>query len=138
MRLNAHLNFSGHCEEAFRLYQRILGGTISIMMPYGESPIANQVGPEWQKKIMHVSLETSDQVLMGADAPPDRYQKPQGFAVAVNVADAADAQRMFQALAEGGIVQMPLQETFWATRFGMLVDRYGIPWMVNCGRPNQP
>ena len=134
MRLNVHLNFSGQCEEAFERYRGILGGKISIMMTYGESPMANQVGAEWQKKIMHVSLETEDQTLMGADVPPDRYQKPQGFDIAVRVSDPAEAERVFKALVEGGVVQMPLQETFWSHRFGMLVDRYGIPWMVNCGK----
>ncbi len=71
---------------------------------------------------------------MGADAPPDRYQTPQGFSVAVHLGDAEEAERIFNALANGATVQMPLQETFWALRFGMLVDRFGTPWMINCGK----
>jgi len=71
---------------------------------------------------------------MGGDAPPERYEKPQGFAVGIHADNAAEAERIFKALAENGRVEMPLQETFWAIRFGMLVDRFGIPWLVNCGK----
>jgi PhnB protein len=71
---------------------------------------------------------------MGADAPPDHYKKPQGFSVTLGLTDKAEAERIFQALAESGTVQTPLQETFWAVRFGMLIDRFGIPWMINCGQ----
>jgi PhnB protein len=104
-------------------------------MTYGESPLAGQTPPDWHGKILHATLDLGDDVLSGADAPPEHYQKPQGFSVALNVADAAEAERIFKALAEKGAVQMPLQETFWALRFGMLVDQFGTPWMINCGKP---
>jgi PhnB protein len=81
---------------------------------------------------MHVRLEVGDSVLMGSDAPPDRYKPPQGFSVNIAVEKPEEAERIFHALAEGGNVGMPLQQTFWAARFGMVVDRFGIPWMVNC------
>ncbi len=132
MQLTAHVNFNGQCEEAFAFYQKHLGGKIEAMMPHEGTPAGEHVPPEWRKKIMHAELKLGGQVLMGAGAPPNRYQKPQGFAVTLQATDPAEAERVFGALAENGQVQMPIQETFWASRFGMLVDRFGIPWMVNC------
>ena len=133
-KLNPHLSFKGDCETAFRFYERVLGGKILMIMSYGDSPLAGQVAPEWSGKVLHATLELDGQTLMGADATPDRYQKPQGFSIAVNVTDKAEAERVFRDLSEGGVVEMPLQGTFWAERFGMLTDRHGIPWMINCGK----
>jgi PhnB protein len=107
------------------------------MMAYGESPAAGMVPEDWGKKIIHGTISISGHTLTGADVPPDRYQRPQGFSVLLNVEDADHAARIFAALSDGGIVQMGLQETFWAARFGMLVDRFGIPWMVNCEKQPQ-
>ncbi|MBV9687397.1 MAG: VOC family protein, partial [Alphaproteobacteria bacterium] len=76
-----------------------------------------------------------DEVLMGSDAPPERYEGAKGFSVTINIENAAGAERVFHALAQNGTVQMPIQETFWATRFGMLVDQFGTPWMINCEKP---
>jgi PhnB protein len=90
------------------------------------------VPSEWRNKILHARLVIGDQVLMGSDAPPEHYQKPQGFSVSIGLKDTAEAERIFHALAEKGTVQMPIQETFWAARFGMLVDQFGTPWMINC------
>jgi PhnB protein len=135
MKLNPYLNFNGQCEAAFKFYERCLGGKIESIMTYESMPDEHSVPTEWRKKILHVSLVLGDEVLMGADALPDRYQKPQGFSVTLGLKDQAEAERIFNALAEEGTVEMTLQETFWAVRFGMLVDRFGIPWMVNCGRP---
>ena len=87
---------------------------------------------EWRSKILHARLVVGEEVLMGSDAPPDRYQEPKGFSVSLGFKDSADAERVFKALSENGTVQMPIQQTFWATRFGMLVDQFAIPWMVNC------
>jgi PhnB protein len=103
-----------------------------MMMRLGESPMANQVPAERRNQIMHMRMTAAGTVLMGADAPPEYYQKPQGFSVALNFTDPAEAERVFNALAEKGTVQMPLQQTFWAVRFGALVDQFGIPWMINC------
>ncbi len=139
MQLNAYLTFNGQCEAAFRFYERCLGAKIEMMMTHGESPMANQMPPEWRSKVMHSRLVVGDNVLMGSDAPPDRYNAPKGFSVSLSVDDPAQAERIFHALQENGTVQMPLQETFWARRFGMLVDRFGVPWMINCERPeHQP
>ena len=97
--------------------------------------MADKVPSEWRKKILHVRLMVGDEVLMGADAPPEHYEKPAGFSVTIGIDDPTDAERIFHALAEKGTVSMPIQKTFWAQRFGMLVDQFGIPWMINCPRP---
>jgi PhnB protein len=132
MQLNAYLSFNGQCEAAFKFYERLLGGKVTFMMTWGESPMKDQFPPELQKQIMHATLTVGDGLLMGADPPPDRYEKPQGISVSINLKDTAEGKRIFNGLAEGGTVHMPFQETFWAAGFGMCVDRFGIPWMVNC------
>jgi PhnB protein len=132
MQLNPYLTFNGDCEQAFKFYAQALGSKIEMMMTHAESPMADQVPTDWRKKIIHARMTIGDQVLMGSDAPPDRYQKPQGFSVSLSADKTADAERMFKALSSGGTVQMPLQKTFWSAAFGVLVDRFGIPWMVNC------
>ena len=136
MRLNPYLFFNGNCEEAFNVYAKLLGGKIEMMMAQKGSPAEAHVGPEWSDKIMHARLSLGDQVLMASDAPPDRSDGVmKGFSVSLNVDSAAEAERIFEALAQGGTVKMPIQQTFWAIRFGMLVDRFGTPWMVNCEQP---
>ena len=133
MQLNPYLLFTGQCEEAFKFYEKLLGGKIEVMLPHAGTPAESQVPPEWRDKILHVRMTTLGGILMGSDAPPGRQQKPQGFSVSVSVNDPAEAERIYQGLAEGATaVTMPIQETFWAKRFGMLTDRFGIPWMVNC------
>ena len=97
--------------------------------------MADQTPREWRDKVMHARLIVGDEVLMGSDAPPDRYEPMKGITVTLGVDEPADAERIFSALAEGGTVQMPIQQTFWAARFGMLTDRFGTPWMVNCEQP---
>jgi PhnB protein len=132
--LNTHLIFKGQCEAAFKFYAQCLGGKIQTMMTWGESPMADQVSSELRDKIIHATLIVGDSALGGGDAPPDSYEEPRGFSVTINLNDPAEAERIFRELSESGTVTMPLQQTFWATRFGMLVDRFGIPWMVNCGQ----
>ena len=132
MELNPYLTFDGQCEAAFQFYERCLGGKIVTMMNHEDSPIADQVPADWGKRIMHARLTVGDSVLMGSDSPPEHYVEPKGFSVALQLKQPAEAERVFQALAEGGTVLMPIQQTFWATRFGMLVDRFAIPWMINC------
>ena len=134
MELTPYLVFNGQCKEAFTFYEQVLGGTLEGMQTHGDSPMAEQTPPEWRERILHARLVVGDQVLMGSDSPPDHYDPPKGFSVSLSVDSAAEADRIFEALAEGGTVQMPIQETFWASRFGMLTDRFGIPWMVNCDR----
>lgn len=132
MLMNAYLTFDGRCEEAFNVYAQCLGGTIEMLIPHAGTPAEEHVPAEWRDKIMHVRMRAGDNVLMGSDAPPGRYAKPVGFSVSVQIADPTEAERVFNTLAEGGTVTMPLLQTFWAQRFGMLVDRFGIPWMINC------
>ena len=93
-----------------------------------------QTPTEWRDKIVHARLMVGDKILMGSDAPPDRYEPMRGFSVTLGIDDPKDAERIFHALSENGTVQMPIQETFWAARFVMLVDQFGTPWMINCER----
>ena len=133
MQLNPYLTFGGQCEAAFRFYEKVLGGKIEAMLPHEGTPAAEHVPPEWRNKIMHARLTVGDKVLMGSDAPPAHHEPMKGFSVTLGIEDPADAERIFHALAENGTVRMPIQQTFWAARFGMLVDRFGTPWIVNAG-----
>jgi PhnB protein len=128
------LSFNGNCEAALRLYEKCLGGTLSFMVTWANTPHAGEVPPEWGGKLYHATLNVGDIVIMGGDHPADRYVQPKGFELVLPLSDPVAAERVFQELAEGGTVKMPLQETFWASRFGVLVDRFGITWTVNCER----
>ncbi len=130
-----YLAFSGQCEAAFQFYAKCLGGKIEAMIPNEGSPYAESVPPEWRQKILHARLNLGESVLMGSDAPPSRQGKPQGMSVALQVKEPAQAEHIFHALAEKATVQMPIQETFFSIRFGMLTDQFGIPWMINCPKP---
>ena len=132
MPVNAYLEFDGRCEEAFRFYERTLGGKIEAMLPFEGSPAAEQMPAGSRSKILHAMLRIGDSMLMGSDGAPGTYTRPQGFHVCAHFDTAEEAERAFRALAEGGTVTMPIAETFWALRYGMLVDRFGTPWMVNC------
>lgn len=132
MQLNPYLNFNGDCEAAFRFYERALGGKIDCLILHEGTPAEQQVPAEWRKKVMHGRINVNGQIIMASDCPPGYYQQPQGFSITLGYNEPAEAERVFSALAENGKVKMPIQETFWARRFGMLVDRFGIPWMVNC------
>jgi PhnB protein len=134
MNLSFHLTFDGRCEAAFAFYVRCLGGTIVTTLRYGDSPMAAQTPQDWQDKIVHATINIYGNALAGADAFPEDYAPPRGFFVLLDIDDPSDADRIFQPLSENGTVQMPIQETFWATRFGVLVDRFGVPWEINCGR----
>ncbi|KAM3110420.1 VOC family protein [Phormidesmis sp. 146-33] len=132
MQLNPYLSFDGQCATAFQFYEQCLGGSIEAMMTYGESPMSEQTPAAWHDKIMHTQLKVGDMTLMGADSPPDMYAVPTGFSVMLGINDPEEAERVFKALAENGTIQMPIQKTFWAEKFGMLTDQFGTPWMVNC------
>jgi PhnB protein len=133
--INTYLLFDGKCEEAFTLYAKTLGGKIENIIRFDESPAAGTTPPGFGKKVMHVMMRIGDQTLMASDCPPDKFEKPQGFSVNASVKTPADAERVWAALSAGGKITMPLSETFWAQKFGMCVDRFGIPWMVNCEKP---
>jgi PhnB protein len=131
VQIQPYVTFDGKCAEAFKTYQKILGGKLE-MMKNGESPVADQTPADQRDRILHAKLDLGDAVLMGSDAPPQYFTQPGGFTVSIGLKDTAEGERIFRALAEGGSVKMPFAKTFWAERFGMCVDRFGIPWMVNC------
>ena len=131
MKLNPYLAFDGRCREAFEFYEKTLGGSISFIQTIGESPMASDMPPEAHGRVMHVTLQIGDQVLQGADAPLGQFTKPAGFCVAMHFDEVAEGERVFTALAQNGNVQMPFQPTFWAKGFGMLIDRFGTPWIVS-------
>ena len=130
---NTYLNFAGNCEEAFKTYEKILGGKIIMTHRMSDMPMPSPEGKE--KQIAHIRMLVGEDVLMGSDSPSQPTTKPSGFAVNVGVDTPEEADRIFAALAEGGVAHMPIAETFWAQRFGMCVDRFGTPWMVNCEKP---
>ncbi len=131
MRITAHVSFDGQCREAFVAYQRILGGNLTTLMTYGESPIAASVDAKWHGRILHATLELDGAELNGADVLPQDYRRPQGFSVTLSISGVERARDIFAALAEGGEVHMPFQATFWSPGFGVLVDRFGTPWEIN-------
>src|SRR6266508_3040460 len=137
IKVNPYLAFDGRCKEAFEFYETLLGGKITGLFPHAGTPAEGSVPPEWRDKIMHVTLAVGNSILMGSDAPPEHYKPSQGFSVNISVDNPADAELIFAALSENGTVRMPIQQTFWALRFGMVTDRFGIPWMINCEQQPQ-
>ncbi|MGH8213586.1 MAG: VOC family protein [Rhodanobacteraceae bacterium] len=136
MQLNPYLFFDGNCEAAFELYAKTLGGTIEMLMRYGDAP-GGDGNPALRNKVIHACLKFGEQRLMGSDACPPQhpYTRPEGFNVCINVDSVGEAQRIFEAFAESGTVSVPLDKTFFAQAWGLLVDRYGTPWMINCALP---
>jgi PhnB protein len=132
MQLSPYLLFNGNCEEALKFYEQALGGKIEALMKFAGSPAAEHVPPAWGDKVLHATIKIDGNVLMASDAPPPQYEKPQGISVSIGLNDRERGERIFNALAQGGTVTMPFEKTFWASGFGMCVDRFGIPWMVNC------
>lgn len=137
MELNPYLSFNGDCETAFKFYEKHLGGKILAIMKYADSPACDETRPEDLGLVMHACMEIGPYHLMGSDSPSAfPYEPIRGTQVAIHTEDPADADRLFNVLSEGGSVQMPIQETFWAKRFGMATDRFGVPWIINCNKPD--
>ena len=131
MQLDAYLTFNGNCADAMRFYQRTLGGKLDLMT-HAQSPIAGQTPPGSENRIMHARLAIDGRLLMASDSMVGHpYEGMKGFSLSLIYPTVAEATRVFNALADGGKVIMPLDKTFWAKAFGMLVDRFGTPWMVN-------
>ncbi|MFN2502642.1 MAG: VOC family protein [Acidimicrobiales bacterium] len=130
MAFHPYLFFGGNCREALTRYQEIFGGEL-VLMPMSDMPSDDPLPPEQADLIMHAALTFEDNLLMASDDPTGGYNGVQGMHVNYAVADVAEAERVFEALADGGQITMPMAETFWAPRFGMCVDRFGTPWMVN-------
>jgi PhnB protein len=132
MKIRIHLSFDGQCEAAFRAYQRILGGELALLT-YGQSPMAEQSPAEMHDKILHATLKLGDHELMGADVAPGDFERAQGFSAVLDFPTPDEGERAFRALAEGGSVRVPFQKMFWSPGYGMLVDRFGVPWEINSG-----
>jgi PhnB protein len=132
MHINAYLNFNGRCEEAFKFYERVLGGKIQMMSRFEDSPMAQQMPADMRGKILHARILIGDTLIMGSDPPPDRVSPQKGFALSLQVKTGVEAEKLFHALAENAQIGMPMGKTFFAERFGMLTDRFGVPWMIVC------
>lgn len=132
MEANPYLNFDGNCREAFTFYAEVLGGTLEAMFPFSEMPQEEGAEPVADHLIMHACLNLGGNRIMASDACGGNYEAPKGLWVSLHPETPEEAERIFNAFVEGGTVIMPLAETFWATRFGMVNDRFGTPWMVNC------
>lgn len=134
MQLNPYLSFNGQCEAAFKHYAQVLGGEIVALSRFGEMPGDQEIPAGSGERIMHVRMVVGDQVLMGSDSPSGSHEDSKGMSVSIQVDDPIEGERIFNALAEGGMLRMAFEETFWAKGFGMCVDRFGTPWMVNAGQ----
>ena len=132
MQVNPYLYYDGTCEAAFKFYERALGAKVEMMLTHENAPPDMPTPPDWKKKIMHARASIGGATIMASDAPPGHFHKPQGFSVSLTVADPAEAERKFKALCEGGSITMPFGKTFFSKGFGMGIDQFGIPWMVNC------
>lgn len=133
MKIQNYIFFTDQCREAMTFYAKVLGGKVEAMMTYGDAPPSPYNTPDMAHKVIHATVTVGDAVLMASDGPEAETRK--GFAVAIQADTPAEVDRIFNALAEGGTVTMPVGETFFSKRFGMLIDRFGTPWMVNCAQP---
>ena len=134
MQVQPYLYFNGRCEEAVEFYKKAIGAEVQMLMRNAESPEPPPPGmlpPGSENKVMHVSFKVGDTVVMASDGHNSGTPDFRGFSLSLTVADAAQAQRLFAALSEGGQVQVPLGKTFWAPMFGMLTDRFGVGWMLS-------
>jgi PhnB protein len=135
MKINPYLNFNGNCGEAFQFYAKVLGGKDLHIMTFADAPPSMPVPPELKNNVMHARFTVGSDIIMGSDAPGDRYNKPQDYAVSVHTDTPEDAERIFASLSEDGTVGMAMAETFFAKRWGMTTDRFGTHWMVICEKP---
>lgn len=135
MSLHPYLSYKGNCAEAFKFYETATGGKITFLITYDQAPPGSPVPPDMAGQVMHARMSIGDGVLMGSDAPTQFASTPAGFSVSLNLATPEEADKVFAALSAGGVVKMPIAETFWAQRFGMFIDKFSIPWMINCEKP---
>jgi PhnB protein len=130
--IQPYLFFGGQCEEALEFYRKALGAEMQMLMRYKESPEQKRPVPDcFDEKVMHASFRIGETIVMASDGMCDGKPNFEGFSLSITVADEAEADRVFAALGEGGLVTMPLEKTFWAPKFGMLTDRFGVGWMVS-------
>lgn len=133
MLVQPYLFFEGRCDEALAFYRQAIGAEVTMLMRYKESPVAPgcEMPPESLEKVMHCNVQVGATQFMASDGRCSGAPNFQGFALSLSPSDVAEAERLFNALAEGGQVHMPLGETFWSPRFGMVADRFGVLWMIN-------
>lgn len=132
VQLYPHLTFDGRCEEAFGFYEKCLHGKIAFLLRYEATPMDPPVPGVWRGKVSHATFALGENTFSGSDPLPGQYQKPQGFALQLNLSDVNEGERIFNLLAEDGSIQVPFRETFWAERFGVVMDQFHITWLVNC------
>ena len=130
MKLFTYLNYGGNCRQAFEFYAQHLGGKITMLTTHGEQPDANKVPPDWRNAVLHARIELGETTVLGADIPPDRFQPMRSAYLTLILESAAEAERIYALLTEGGQIFMPMEETFFASRFAMLRDRFGTSWML--------
>ena len=138
MKLHTYLNYGGNCEQAFRFYEQHLGGKITMMMTHGQQPGANNVPAEWKSAILHARLSIGGTELLGADIPPDRFKPMRSAYLSLTVESIDEAERIYALLSDGGDIFMPMAESFFASRFAMLRDKFGTSWMILHERPSPP
>ena len=136
MKLNTYVNFAGTCAEAFRYYEQHLGGKTGMMMTHGQAPDQSRVNPEWKDAVLHARISLGGTELSGADIP--KAQPMRSAYLTLGVDSDVEAERIFSALSDGGQVLMPMEQTFFASRFGQVRDRFGINWMILHERPMAP
>jgi len=129
--IQPYLSFGGRCEEAIEFYRKALGAELLMMMRFKEAPEPSGMPECFEEKVMHASLRVGNTVLMASDGRCEGPTTFEGFSLAITVGDEAEAERVFAALSEGGLVTMPLEKVFWSPKFGMLQDRFGVSWMVS-------
>ena len=133
MQVQPYLSFEGRCEEAIEFYKKALGAKVEMLMRFKDAPqgsMPGECGPVLKDKIMHAALKIGDTTVMASDGCSTGQTNFQGITLSLAVANEAEAERKFTALADGGKVQMPLAKTFWSPRFGMVTDRFGVGWMI--------
>lgn len=130
MKLHTYLNYGGNCEKAFRFYEQHLGGKITAMMTHGDQPNPQNVPPDWKHAVMHARLDLGETELLGSDVPPDHFQPMRSAYLSLSVDSTSEAERIYSLLSAGGEIFMPMEETFFATRFAMLRDKFGTSWMI--------
>ncbi len=137
MKLHTYLNYGGNCAEAFRFYEEHLGGKINFMMTFAQTPDPKQIPPGLENGVLHISMNLGENVIMASDVSPDRFQPMRSVYLSLTVGNGEEAERIYKLLSEGGDIFMPMQETFFATHFAMLRDRFGTSWMINREKPMQ-
>jgi PhnB protein len=135
MKLQTYLNYGGNCAEAFRFYQEHLGGKIGMMMTHEQAPDQSQVEPEWAKAVLYGNITIGDTVLAASDIPPDHFKPMRNVYLSLGVDSDAEAERIYELLSKDGEIFMSMQETFFASRFAQLRDRFGTSWMILHERP---